>query len=199
MQSGRENVRRQFSLAVKTTILASRLYLPRHNSKTRTSCCIAVLTILLITTQRLPAPIVESLEQATPAPESEQPVKSKKKRSKADASESEPGAKSERNSSDVSTPHGPSHFAGTWTGTISQGILGKVATKLVINSSATSVTDKSATYPCRIEGNMLTWHAGWLKEIVWTFTPNKGGQTALATSKSPLGVNGTATFYRQRK
>jgi hypothetical protein len=142
---------------------------------------------------------VETPEQATPAPESEQPAKPKKTRSKRNASESESPGKSERKDSAASTPHGPAHFAGTWTGTISQGILGKVPTRLMINASATSVTDNSATYPCKIEGNTLRWHAGWLKEIAWTLTPSNDGQTATATSISPLGVNGTSTFYRQHK
>ena len=154
--------------------------------------------LLAIMPNRLPAPIVETPEQPTPTPESEQPAKPKKTRSKANASESEPTAKPERKSSAPSTRHGPAHFAGTWSGTISQGILGKVTIKLVINANATTVTDNSAMYPCKIEGNTLTWHAGWLKEIAWTFTPNSDGQTATATSNSPLGVNGTATFYRQR-
>src|SRR5204863_1482978 len=49
--------------------------------------------------------------------------------------------------------------------------------------------------PAPIKGNTMTWNAGWLNEVTWTLTP-QGGNTALVTAKSRLGINGTATFMR---
>lgn len=50
--------------------------------------------------------------------------------------------------------------------------------------------------PATVNGNTITWKAGWFNETTWTLTPQKDGTTALVTSKSGLGVNGTATFSR---
>jgi TonB family protein len=186
---------------VKTAILASRLYLPRHNPKTRASCCIAVLTILLITTPQLPAPIVETPEQPTPASESEQPAKPKKKRSKPKAFEAEGATKVESRpiATPASTLQGPARFAGTWSGKISQGVLGHPPTTLTVDPAATSVelgrNLGGGTRPVTLSGNTISWHSGMVGEIAWTLTPNGDGQTAQVTMKGLL-VNDTATFRR---
>lgn len=54
----------------------------------------------------------------------------------------------------------------------------------------------SFTRAATVSGNMMTWHAGWLSEITWTFAPAADGKTAAVTSKSGLGVNGASTFRR---
>jgi TonB family protein len=63
----------------------------------RTSCLLLVAAFLLITTHRLPAPIVESEEKATPAPEESAKPKTKPK-AKAKSEESSIEGKSERQS-----------------------------------------------------------------------------------------------------
>ena len=155
--------------------------------------------LLLITPHRLPAPIQEIPESPTPAPEDE--AKPKKAQSKPRAAESEQKTKSAPKPSGAAMPSGPARFAGTWTGTINQGILGNIEVSLVIDARGTSVKDitkmGSFTHPATINGNTMTWRAGWLKEIEWTFTPSGDGKTAAVTSKSGLGVNGASTFHRK--
>ena len=161
-----------------------------------------VAVILLIGAHRLPAPISEVPESPTPAPEGQ--AKPKKPLSKPIAVESKAKTKSEAKPSATPAPQGPARFAGTWTGTINQGILGTPQVKLVINADATLVTHSSdlsgamGTHRAKINGNTLEWHTGWgwLNGLAWTLTPNADGQTARATSKSMVSVHGPATFSR---
>jgi len=157
------------------------------------------LIALCVFAHRLPAPIQEIPESPTPAPE--QQMKPKKTQSKSKAVESEPKIKSEAKPSAKRAAQGPARFAGTWTGTINQGILGNIEISLVIDTTRISVKEISKvgtfTHPATTNGNMLTWRAGWLNEIAWTFTPASDGKTAAATSKSGFGVNGAAIFRKQ--
>src|SRR6185437_1011728 len=89
-------------------------------------------TLFLMMAHRLPAPISEIPESPTPV--REQQARPKKTQSKSKTAESEPKAKSA-----PPARQGPARFAGTWTGTIHQGILGTPQVKLVINNNATSV------------------------------------------------------------
>jgi len=99
---------------------------------------------------------------------------------------------------------GPARFAGTWTGTINQGVLGTPQVKIVVNTNATLVTHSSnlsgamGTHAATINGDTLKWHTGWgwLNGLTWTLTPNHDGQTAVATSKSLVSAHGPATFSR---
>jgi hypothetical protein len=158
-------------------------------------CC-----LLAATAHRLPAPIVETEEKATPAPEQSEAPKPKEKHSRAKLTtqSDEPGTKPEPRV--ARTREGPARFAGTWAGTINQGILGNVQVTLTVNDAATSVRETSMalhfTHPAILNGNTLSWQAGVLNEIAWTLRPNSDGRTALATAHSGLGVNGSATFRR---
>jgi TonB family protein len=163
------------------------------------------LFLLLATSHRLPAPIVETPEKATPAPETEQIArpKSKKTKAKVKAVESESPAKEESSTKVAPTPapahQGPARFAGTWKGKISQGLLGHPPTTLTVDPAATSVELShnlgGGTRPVTLSGNTISWHSGMVGEITWTLTPNGDGQTAQVTMKGLL-VNDTATFRR---
>jgi hypothetical protein len=158
----------------------------------RASFVFLTLFLLLATSHRLPAPIVETPEKSTPAPQEEQPAKPKPKRIKAKAAESESSGTSE-------TRTAPARFAGTWSGKISQGLLGHTATTLTVDPEATSVELSrnlgGGTRPITKSGNAISWHTGVVGEITWTLVPNGDGQTAQVTMKGLL-VNDTATFRR---
>lgn len=160
-----------------------------------------IIALLLVTAHRLPAPIQESPESATPA-RAEQ-AKPKKAQSKSKAVESEVRSKFAQKPS-APKLQGPARFAGTWTGTINQGMLGTPQVKIVVNSNATLVTHSSnlsgetGTHAATINGDTLKWHTGWgwANGLTWTLTPNGDGQTAVTTSKSLVAAHGPATFSR---
>ena len=172
----------------------------------RTLTAVFALVLFLISTHRVPAPIVEPEEKAAPTPAPEQSEAPKRKHSPKSktVSEEPSSAKIETRAKPTAAPalQGPARFAGTWSGKINSGVVGNIQIKLVISADARSVTDSSnyggTTYATRLKGNTLEWHAGWLKEITWTLTPNPDGQTAAVTSKSVLGVVTSATFSRSR-
>ena len=74
-----------------------------------------------------------------------------------------------------------------------------VKVSLAINADGTSVKMAAGDRPATVSGNTITWKSGFFNEITWTLTPQGGGSTALVTSKSGLGVNGTATFVRTQQ
>ena len=153
----------------------------------------AIVTLLLcVAAERSPAPIVETPDNPTPAPQ-QQPSVQKWNRSVKPKSETTTTTKESRSKPALT---GPARFAGAWSGTIQQGILGTIRVSFSINGEGTSVRMGSSDRPATVNGNTITWKAGWLNEITWTLTPDKSGTTALATSKSGFGVNGTATFTR---
>ena len=170
----------------------------------RTLTTVFALVLFLISTHRVPAPIVEPEEKPTPAPEQSGAPKRKHSPKSKTVSEEPSSAKTETRARPTAAPalQGPARFAGTWSGKINSGIVGNIQIKLVISADARSVTDSSSyggtTYATRLNGNTLEWHAGWLKEITWTLTPNPDGQTAAVTSKSVLGVVTSATFSKSR-
>lgn len=154
-----------------------------------------VILLLGVIAQRSPAPIVETPDNPTTAPQQQQPSVQKWNRPVKPKSETTTTAKEPRQKLALT---GPAKFAGTWSGTINQGILGTIRVSFSINGEGTSVRMGSNERPATVNGNTITWKAGWLNEITWTLTPEKGGTTALCTSKSGFGVNGTATFGRTR-
>jgi len=152
---------------------------------------------LILSAIHSPAPIIE---QPTPAPAQSEAPKQKRSKKSTPAQQS-PSAQVETKSKSTPVAQGPLRFAGTWTGTINQGVAGDITVSLSINANATSVQETSRlgtfAHPATIGGNLMTWKSGWLSEINWTFAPNNNGKTAAVTSKSPFGVNGSATFRRQ--
>jgi hypothetical protein len=180
-------------------VAASGCLLARSGSILRCTFCFSlVVALLFVTAHRLPAPIQEVPESPTPTPE--QQAKPKKTQSKSKAIESESKAKSAPKASATPMLQGPARFAGTWTGTINQGILGDIPITLVVNSEGTSLVLKwsggQEPHPTSYSGNTLSWRAGWLNEITWTLTPAGDGKTAAVTSNSGFGVNGAAIFRR---
>ena len=152
-----------------------------------------VVLLLCVIAQRSPAPIVETPDNPTPPP-TEQSSTQKWKRPAKPRSETATTTSKESRQKPAST--GPARFAGNWSGSISQGILGTIKISFSINPAATSVRISGSEKPATINGNTITWKAGWFNEITWTLTPQRDGASALVTSKSGLGVNGTATFSR---
>lgn len=168
----------------------------------RMRCFLLAVLSILISAHRLPAPIREVPESPTPA--AAEQAKPKKTQSKSKVVEAEPRAKP--TSKQYATPmlQGPARFAGTWTGTINQGILGTPQVKIIVNTNATSVTHSSdlggamGTHAATINSDTLKWHTGWgwLNGLAWTLRPNPDGQTAVARSKSLVSAHGPATFNR---
>jgi hypothetical protein len=153
---------------------------------------VAVLAVLalFLTVDRSPAPIVETPDNPTPPPEQASKPKWK------------PKAKTKTFDNESQKPpaiSGPARFAGNWSGTISQGIWGNVKVSLAINADGTSVKMAAGERPATVSGNTISWKSGVFNEITWTLTPQGGGSTALVTSKSGLGVNGTSTFTRTQR
>jgi cytoskeletal protein RodZ len=155
---------------------------------------LTILVLLLcVIAQRSPAPIVETPDNPTPPP-TEQSSTQKWKRPAKLRSETATTTSKESRQKPAST--GPARFAGNWSGSISQGILGTIKISFSINPAATSVRISGSEKPATTNGNTITWKAGWFNEITWTLTPQRDGTSALVTSKSGLGVNGTATFSK---
>jgi hypothetical protein len=156
------------------------------------------LIAFLLTTQRLPAPIVEE-EKPTPAAEpSEQP---KRKRSTRSTTTEQSSAQTETRPKALPAPvaQGSARFAGTWIGKVNQGLLGHVSTTVTVDSNATSVELNrnlgGGNRPVTINGNTILWHSGVAGEVKWTLTPNSDAQTAQVTMKGML-LNDTMTFRR---
>jgi|GraSoiStandDraft_41_1057321.scaffolds.fasta_scaffold1052288_3 hypothetical protein len=173
----------------------------------RTLALLLPVALLLMAPSRLPAPIQEVPESPTPAAEQEatkpkHPPKSKRRTEESEASRTNEKSNTAEGSKSQLKKMPQERFAGAWSGTISQGLWGNVEFTLVLNAAGTSVTDKSGfgtfTHAATSNGNMTTWQSGLLSEIRWTLTPNPDGKTALVTSRSALGVNGSATFTRTR-
>jgi hypothetical protein len=166
-----------------------------------------VLAFLLIIAHRLPAPIQEVPESATPAPE--QSAKPKPKRiakPKAPSDRSESSTK-QKKAFPVQSQPPPNRnpFDGTWRGMLNNlPWLGNTDFTFLISASGTSVTEKSKQmgtkpYQATCDGSTMRWTAE--ANCVWTFTPNPDGKTALATINCPglfgVGVYNSPTIFRR--
>lgn len=150
--------------------------------------------VLCLAAERSPAPIVEAPDTPTPAPQQQQETSApKEKHATKPRPQSFTTVKEQHQPAAAS---GPARFSGNWSGRLPQPFQGMVAVSLFVNAEGTSVRMKEGERPAVVSGNTITWKSGWLNEITWTLTPEKGGTTALVTSKSGFGVNGTATFTR---
>src|SRR4029077_103651 len=131
----------------------------------RTLSLFVTVALLLITAHRLPAPIKEVPESATPAPKAAaaQPIKSPPK--------------------PKSKPIGAARFAGTWIGRITVDKMGDVDVRLVISSDGTSVAQNSKagvwTRPLTYDGRLLSWQTGLTNAVAWTLRLNPDEQSAL--------------------
>jgi hypothetical protein len=158
-----------------------------------------VLMLLLVSAHRLPAPIQESLESPTPAPE--QSAKPKPKRAaKPKANESSQSSASRQT---LSPPQGKaipqrSLFDGTWRGTIECGLAGNTDLTFQVSANGTMLTTnghffdwrKTLTPTC--DGHVMTWKTTAIQ--TWTLTPNLDGRTAVVTGNDPGALFGFGAF-----
>lgn len=172
----------------------------------RTLALILTVALLLMAPNRLPAPIQEVPESPTPAPE--QSAKPKPKRTikpklASESSEGQARTSSPTPRSKATPQRNP--FDGTWIGTVNNlPWLGNTEFAFLISASGTSITEKSkqmGTKPYRAtcDGSTMRWVAE--ANCAWTFTPNPGGKTALATINCPglfgIGVYNSPTIFRK--
>lgn len=148
----------------------------------KASRLLLVVAALLITTHRLPAPIVEE-QKPTPAPsQSETP---KRKHSIRSTSSSEQSLKQTESKPKATPSSAPTKkFAGKWSGIMPEVPWGDIQTELIVDPTETTMSwedslDKNRpTVKTQLNGNTISAHfPGWPK-AVWYITPNSDGQTA---------------------
>src|SRR6266516_5119732 len=91
----------------------------------RTLATVFALVLFLISTHRVPAPIVEPEEKPTPAPEQSEAPKLKHSPKSKTVSEEPSSAKIETRAKPTAAPalQGPARFAGTWSGKLNSGVV----------------------------------------------------------------------------
>jgi len=165
------------------------------------------LVLLLITAHRLPAPIQEAPEGATPTPEQSakpKPKRTTKPESKRKNSETPPKRQTPSPPQSKSTPQ-RNPFDGTWVGTLNNAPFhGNLEVTLIISASGTSVTEKTnqtgtRKFQATSDGSTMRWTS--VANCAWTLTPNPDGKTALATDNCPglfgVGVYNISTVFRR--
>ena len=153
---------------------------------------VIIAAALCLLAERSPAPIVETPANPTPAPAPQQTSAPKEKRFYKSKSQTTTTNKEPRQPSVTS---GPARFSGSWSGIIQQGMSGTPPVSFFIHAEGTSVRMKEGEHPAVVNGNTITWKNGWFNEISWTLTPQTSN-SAVVTSNSAFGVNGTATFTK---
>jgi outer membrane biosynthesis protein TonB len=142
------------------------------------------VALLLITAHRLPAPIQDVPENATPAP-TVAPAPEPRK--------SLPKPKSKTT--------GAARFAGTWTGTITIDQFPNTDVTFIINAEGTSVNQSSRagiwTRPLTYDGKLLSWQTGPTNKVGWTLKLNSDEQSALVT-RIWSGIQTRGIFKRVR-
>jgi hypothetical protein len=131
---------------------------------------LTVVSMLVLSPHRLPAPIVE-IETPTPAPRSAKPPQQAKSKRVQSDSKVSTTATSEQ-----------ARFTGTWVGKVVAGPPYPIEYTLVINSAGTKVQEKSTVwgshlYPAIRNGKSIQWET--LGHSYWKLTPNSDGRTAL--------------------
>jgi hypothetical protein len=151
----------------------------------RFTICIFSLLILLLSTQRSPAPIQEISESPTPAPSVVATGKPKANESTKPKSKSEPSA-SATNSVRQQLGAQPVRFAGTWTGTMPTFPAGNQTTVLTVDPTETNMTviwfGKRAIAKAALDGDTLqaTFPPPPFQpqSHTWWLTPQPDGVTA---------------------
>lgn len=150
----------------------------------RVTLLLFIVATLLVTADRLPAPIQEVPESPTPGPTLAPAVEPKK-------SPPKPKLK----------PTGAARFAGTWIGRIKAGSMGEVDVTLLINANGTLVAQSSKAgiwnRALFYDGQRLSWKTGTNNQIAWTLTPNPDQQSALVI-RSWSGGQDSGIFRRVR-
>jgi hypothetical protein len=160
---------------------------------------LAVL-LLVASRERLPAPISEI---ATPTPSPQESPSPQLRPGEKWKPQAEQGKQSSAKESPAATPNSQTaaRFAGTWSGKITFGTSGVVELTLIVNSSATSLIQKSKTFgehshATTYTAGTLSWKGGRNDGFSFTLAPNADGLTAVVTSKPKSGRTSTGTFKR---
>jgi hypothetical protein len=159
-----------------------------------------MLALLLITAQRLPAPIQELSESPTPAPR--QSAKPQPKRSSKPKVTNENSVGSTKRLTPLLPQGKPTPqrilFDGTWRGTIECGLAGDKDITFQVSANGTVLTTnihffdwpKTLTPTC--DGHAMTWKTTAIQ--TWTLTPNSDGRTAVVTGNDPGALFGLGAF-----
>lgn len=146
-----------------------------------------IVSALLVTAPRLPAPISE-VETPTPAPKTKRTVKERTENRKTE----------NRNASTPQpSPQNQNIYAGTWSGTLNWGIEGNYEHTVVIDPgqrTATVTNVTGTTYPTSIGVDGISWVTGVFHEHKWTLKPFPDGQTARVT----INGHNSAVFRREK-
>jgi len=162
--------------------------------------------LLFVTAHRLPAPIQESPDSPTPAPQESLSQQKPKHSAKSKPNAEQREASNKRHESTQVTqikarrPENKSRCAGVWIGVLSFGILGTADETLTIDLAGAVVVEKnqfgSATHPATWDGTTVRFQSGALNEIAFTLAPNADGQTAVVTANSLFISNPGAAFRK---
>ncbi len=150
---------------------------------------LCVLSVMLLTTHRLPAPISEI---PTPAPERSAKPKSERTIKPKITNESSESSRKRQTPSPRQATAKPSPFAGTWVGTAKLGIYGNVGFTLVVNAAGTVVNERSSAFGshtcnCKNDGKTIRWQSGaWFQAGSRMLTPNPDSKTAVVTCSNGL-------------
>ncbi len=178
-----------------------RIWRRQNRKMSRLSKSIALTAILLLViSDRLPAPIQEVPESPTPAPE--QSAKPKPKRTikpKATGESSESSTKRQRPSP---TPKiqstQQSRFAGSWAGVI-HTLMGDIAETITVNTTETAMTvvatSDGRTKTAKVERRGDTLKANFGSWGSYSLTPLSDGSTALVHYQN-LFDDDTASYRR---
>lgn len=157
---------------------------------------LCVLSVMLLTTHRLPAPISES---STPTPERSAKPKSERTIKPKITNESSESSTKRQTPSPQQATAKPSPFAGTWVGTAKLGIYGDVGFTLVVNAAGTVVNERSSAFGshtcnCKNDGKTIRWQSGaWFQAGSRTLTPNPDSKTAVVMCSN--GLLHTSTVF----
>ncbi len=144
-----------------------------------------VSVLLLMATQRLPAPIQEISESPTPAPTVAPTAKPKSKSSPKPKPKSETG-ESATNSVRQQSSSKQNRFTGTWVGTMPEVPWGNVATELVVDQAEATMVWQESGKPktalaakTTLSGDTLSarFPTG-MTTAVWYISPRSDGVTA---------------------
>jgi TonB family protein len=152
-----------------------------------------LVLFLWLSASRSPAPIVETPDQ--PPATTDQSAKQKVRR-RSTTTQSAPSQTKKTTTTPVL--QGPARFAGSWTGQIKQGLMGRVTATFTVSADATSVQASQnmggGSHTATMNGDTLSWSTGTLGATA-NLTPSADSLSAQLTLKGLLGST-TATLRR---
>ncbi|MEY2481239.1 MAG: hypothetical protein QOI04_2166 [Verrucomicrobiota bacterium] len=162
----------------------------------RTRRIFLIVMSILLSAHRLPAPIIEPEEKATPAEEqSEAPKQKQSAKPRASSTETEPAKP-------IAKTQAPkSKFAGTWTGTMQTFPWGPWEVALTIDANESTMTEqinteKPLTKPAKRNGEMLQARfPSGLTTVTWSLTP-QADDASMNVHFQALMNDFTSVFHR---